>query len=169
MVSEALTQYQIGPKAHFVSNVDESHLTDVLKTVDPETTLFIIASKTFTTQETIANAQSARKWFLEKVGIIMIENHVVLLWSNLKIVTVLVFRSRTSQQLPNILSLFQQIFQKFRNSGLKRPSSFGTTWVGGTPFGRLSDCRLRFKVDLITFEKCWMVLDSWISILRVLH
>jgi glucose-6-phosphate isomerase len=64
MVCEALTQYTVGPKSHFVSNVDESHLTDVLKTVNPETTLFIIASKTFTTQETIANAQSARKWFL---------------------------------------------------------------------------------------------------------
>lgn len=68
MVCEALTQYRIGPKAHFVSNVDESHLTDVLNIVNPETTLFIIASKTFTTQETITNAQSARKWFLEKVN-----------------------------------------------------------------------------------------------------
>jgi glucose-6-phosphate isomerase len=67
MVTEALTQYRIGPKSHFVSNVDESHLTDVLKVINPETTLFIIASKTFTTQETIANAMSARKWFLEKV------------------------------------------------------------------------------------------------------
>lgn len=67
MVCEALTQYRIGPKTHFVSNVDESHLTDILAVVDPETTLFIIASKTFTTQETLANAHSARKWFLSKV------------------------------------------------------------------------------------------------------
>lgn len=66
MVCEALTQYTLGPKSHFVSNVDESHLTDVLKIVNPETTLFIIASKTFTTQETLANAHSARKWFLSK-------------------------------------------------------------------------------------------------------
>jgi len=67
MVCEALTQYTIGPKSHFVSNVDESHLTDILKVVNPATTLFIIASKTFTTQETIANAKSARKWFLDQV------------------------------------------------------------------------------------------------------
>jgi len=66
MVCEALTQFRVGPKTHFVSNVDESHLTDVLAAVDPETTLFIIASKTFTTQETLANAHSARKWFLNK-------------------------------------------------------------------------------------------------------
>ncbi|XP_021958471.1 glucose-6-phosphate isomerase [Folsomia candida] len=84
MVSEALTQYQVGPKAHFVSNVDESHLTDVLKSVNPETTLFIIASKTFTTQETIANAQSARKWFLEKVkDDSAIAKHFVALSTNL--------------------------------------------------------------------------------------
>lgn len=50
---------------HFVSNVDESHLVSVLKKVNPETTLFIVASKTFTTQETLANAHSARQWFLE--------------------------------------------------------------------------------------------------------
>jgi glucose-6-phosphate isomerase len=66
MVCEALTQFRVGPKTHFVSNVDESHLTDVLATINPETTLFIIASKTFTTQETLANAHSARKWFLAK-------------------------------------------------------------------------------------------------------
>lgn len=67
MVCEALTEFRVGPKSHFVSNVDESHLTDVLALVNPETTLFVIASKTFTTQETLANAHSARKWFLSKV------------------------------------------------------------------------------------------------------
>jgi len=50
---------------HFVSNVDDSHLVSALKKINPETTLFIIASKTFTTQETLANAHSAREWFLE--------------------------------------------------------------------------------------------------------
>jgi len=52
-------------KIHFVSNVDGSHLVSTLKKVKPETTLFIVASKTFTTQETLTNAQSARSWFLE--------------------------------------------------------------------------------------------------------
>ncbi|GFO24988.1 glucose-6-phosphate isomerase, partial [Plakobranchus ocellatus] len=65
MVTEALKKYQCGPTAHFVSNVDGTHIAEVLKTLNPETTLFIIASKTFTTQETITNATSAKNWFLE--------------------------------------------------------------------------------------------------------
>ena len=66
MVSEALRPY-LHPtiRLHFVSNVDGTHIAEVLKRVDPETSLFIIASKTFTTQETLANAHSARSWFLE--------------------------------------------------------------------------------------------------------
>ena len=65
MVTEALKPYaQPGLHVHFVSNVDGTHLTEVLKVVNPETTLFIIASKTFTTQETLTNAESARRWFL---------------------------------------------------------------------------------------------------------
>jgi glucose-6-phosphate isomerase len=64
MVTEALRHYQAGPNVHFVSNVDGTHIAEVLKRVKPETTLFIIASKTFTTQETITNAESAKEWFL---------------------------------------------------------------------------------------------------------
>ncbi|VDN03476.1 unnamed protein product [Thelazia callipaeda] len=66
MVTEALKYYQIGPNVHFVSNIDGTHLVEVLKKVKPETTIFIIASKTFTTQETITNATSAKEWFLKK-------------------------------------------------------------------------------------------------------
>ena len=67
MVCDALRPYWAADlKAHFVSNVDGTHLVETLKKVKPETTLFIIASKSFTTQETMANAFSARKWFLEK-------------------------------------------------------------------------------------------------------
>lgn len=66
MVCEALKPYaKDGLDVHFVSNVDGTHIAETLKKVDPETTLFIIASKTFTTQETIANAESAKAWFLE--------------------------------------------------------------------------------------------------------
>ena len=66
MASEALKSYwQKGLRAHFVSNVDGTHIAETLKPLDPETTLFIIASKTFTTQETLMNAHSARKWLLE--------------------------------------------------------------------------------------------------------
>jgi len=65
MVTEALRPYWQNIRPHFVSNVDGTHLAEVLKKVDPETTLFIIASKTFTTQETMANARSAKGWFLQ--------------------------------------------------------------------------------------------------------
>ena len=66
MVTEALKSYwKTGLKAHFVSNVDGTHIAETLKGLDPETTLFVIASKTFTTQETMTNAHSARAWFLE--------------------------------------------------------------------------------------------------------
>ncbi|KAI8985888.1 glucose-6-phosphate isomerase [Pilobolus umbonatus] len=65
MVTEALKPYaKEGLTPHFVSNIDGTHLAEVLNHVDPETTLFIIASKTFTTQETITNAESAKDWFL---------------------------------------------------------------------------------------------------------
>jgi glucose-6-phosphate isomerase len=61
---QCLRPYAKGLAAHFVSNVDGTHLAETLKPLDPETTLFMIASKTFTTQETMANAFSARGWFL---------------------------------------------------------------------------------------------------------
>lgn len=65
MACQALTPYaQPGLQAHFVSNVDPSHLAETLKVLNPETTLFVVASKTFTTQETLANAHSAREWLL---------------------------------------------------------------------------------------------------------
>ena len=66
MVTEALKPYWKNITPHFVSNVDGTHIAETLKKLNPETTLFIIASKTFTTQETMTNAESARAWFLEK-------------------------------------------------------------------------------------------------------
>ncbi|MEL7159844.1 MAG: glucose-6-phosphate isomerase [Bacteroidota bacterium] len=69
MVTEALKPYRIdGREVYFVSNIDGTHLAEVLKKVDAETTLFLIASKTFTTQETMTNARSARQWFYERGG-----------------------------------------------------------------------------------------------------
>lgn len=69
MVTEALRAYKKpNIDAHFVSNVDGTHIAETLKKLDPETTLFIIASKTFTTQETMTNAQTAKDWFLKKAG-----------------------------------------------------------------------------------------------------
>jgi glucose-6-phosphate isomerase len=69
MVCEALKAYASPDLcAHFVSNVDATHLVETLKKLDAETTLFIVSSKTFTTQETLTNARSARAWLLEKLG-----------------------------------------------------------------------------------------------------
>ncbi len=66
MVSMALTPYSSNSlKVHYVSNIDQTNIVEVLKQVSPETTLFIIASKVFNTQETMMNARSARRWFLE--------------------------------------------------------------------------------------------------------
>ena len=64
MVTEALKPYKNHLNMHFVSNVDGTHIAETLKGLDPETTLFLVASKTFTTQETMTNAHSARDWFL---------------------------------------------------------------------------------------------------------
>ncbi len=68
MVCEALRPYHKSIRPHFVSNIDGTHLAETLKGLDPDTTLFLIASKTFTTQETMTNAESARAWFLDKTG-----------------------------------------------------------------------------------------------------
>lgn len=69
MVTEALKTYSKRDlKTHFVSNIDGTDLAEVLKELNPETSLFIVASKTFTTQETITNAESARDWFLSAAG-----------------------------------------------------------------------------------------------------
>jgi glucose-6-phosphate isomerase len=73
MVTEALKPYANHLKIHFVSNVDATHLAEVAKLINYETTLFLIASKTFTTQETMANAQSARQLFLD---VAKDENHI---------------------------------------------------------------------------------------------
>jgi glucose-6-phosphate isomerase len=86
MVAEALRPYKHPDvNTHFVSNVDATHITETLKKLDPETTLFMIASKTFTTQETMTNAHTARNWFLDKTknenGI---SKHFVAISTNIK-------------------------------------------------------------------------------------
>ena len=88
MVTEALRPYHQSIRPHFVSNVDGTHLAETIKEIDPETTLFIIASKTFTTQETMTNAESAKQWFLEKSGGKGdVAKHFVALSTNTKAVT----------------------------------------------------------------------------------
>jgi len=85
MVTESLKPYQKkGFTSHFVSNVDSAHIAQTLKDLDPETTLFLIASKTFTTQETMTNAFSAREWFLRSAQEKDVAKHFVALSTNEK-------------------------------------------------------------------------------------
>lgn len=83
MVVEALKHYQKkGLNAHFVSNVDGTHIVETLKNLNPETTLFIVASKTFTTQETLTNAKTARDWLVAALGEDAVAKHFVALSTN---------------------------------------------------------------------------------------
>ncbi|WP_029058921.1 glucose-6-phosphate isomerase [Stappia stellulata] len=68
MVTQALSPYAGGPRLHFVSNVDGAHIADTLAGLDPARTLVIVASKTFTTTETMTNARTARRWIVERLG-----------------------------------------------------------------------------------------------------
>ena len=78
MVTEALAPYgREGPRMHFVSNVDGAHLSEALRQLHPATTLFVIASKTFTTEETMMNARSAREWFLSHAPAEAVAKHFV--------------------------------------------------------------------------------------------
>ncbi len=88
MVTEALKPYWVpGIQVHFVSNVDATHIAEVLRVVNPETTLWMIASKTFTTQETMTNAHTARDWFLQTaVDEAHVAKHFVALSTNLEAV-----------------------------------------------------------------------------------
>ncbi len=83
MAVQALAPHADGPRCHFVSNVDPAHVHDVLAGLNPASTLVIVASKTFTTIETMSNAETARTWVAAKVGAEMAGGHFVALSSNL--------------------------------------------------------------------------------------
>ncbi|PTT29719.1 glucose-6-phosphate isomerase [Chryseobacterium sp. HMWF028] len=84
MVCSALKHFKTRLNAHFVSNVDGNHIAEVVKNLNPETTLFIIASKTFTTQETMTNANSAKDWFLKAGKQEDVAKHFVALSTNIE-------------------------------------------------------------------------------------
>jgi glucose-6-phosphate isomerase len=84
MATGALTPYRgLGPRLHFVSNVDAAHLSDTLKDLDAERTLFLVASKTFTTSETMTNAASARQWLTYRLGEEAVGDHFAAISTNL--------------------------------------------------------------------------------------
>ena len=84
MVVEALKHYSSRLKTHFVSNVDGDHVLEILKDLNPETTLFIVVSKTFTTQETISNANTIKKWLVSKLGEESVISHFAAVSTNQK-------------------------------------------------------------------------------------
>lgn len=84
MVTEALEYYRNHLNIHFVSNVEGDHVQEVIKKIDPETTLFVIVSKTFTTQETISNATTLRRWFVDQASEEAIKAHFVAVSTNVE-------------------------------------------------------------------------------------
>jgi glucose-6-phosphate isomerase len=87
MVVEALQFYNNQLNVHFVSNVDGDHVNEIIKKLDPETTLFVIVSKTFTTQETLTNSETIRKWFLKSATQEDVAKHFVAVSTNIQKVT----------------------------------------------------------------------------------
>ncbi|TDD78343.1 glucose-6-phosphate isomerase [Flavobacterium caseinilyticum] len=87
MVVEALQFYKNHLKVHFVSNVDGDHVNEIINKLNPETTLFVIVSKTFTTQETLTNSETIRKWFLESATQEDVAKHFVAVSTNIQKVT----------------------------------------------------------------------------------
>ncbi|HEX8576176.1 MAG TPA: glucose-6-phosphate isomerase [Flavobacterium sp.] len=87
MVVEALAFYKNHLNLHFISNVDGDHVQEIIKKLNPETTLFVIVSKTFTTQETLTNAETIRKWFLETAVQKDVAQHFVAVSTNTQKVT----------------------------------------------------------------------------------
>lgn len=82
MVVEALQYYKNHLNVHFISNIDGDHVQELLKKINPETTLFIVVSKTFTTQETLSNAQTIKNWFLQKANLEDVAKHFVAVSTN---------------------------------------------------------------------------------------
>ena len=82
MVTEALSFYSLGIKPHFISNIDSDFTSNLLEKLNPETTLFIIVSKTFTTIETLENSKKIRKWFIENANLESIKDHFIAVSNN---------------------------------------------------------------------------------------
>ena len=84
MVTEALSQYNLGIKPYFISNIDADYTDDLLKRINPESTIFIIVSKTFNTIETLENAKKIKSWFIENMCEEAIANHFIAISNNIE-------------------------------------------------------------------------------------
>lgn len=144
MVVEGLHYYKNHLKTHFVSNIDGDHVVEVLKELNPETTLFVIVSKTFTTQETLTNSETIKKWFLKSATENDIQYNFVAVSTNL---------------------------EKVKDFGIKEDNIFTMwNWVGeDILFGVLSAYRLALPSALIILKNFWMGPMRWINTLKKLN
>jgi len=163
MVTEALKAFAVGPRVHFVSNVDGTHLAETLKKLNPETALFIVASKTFTTQETISNATSAKEWFLAAAKDVSLNLKPSALFLTAHIDETLTCFSLV--QLPSTLLLCPPMVPKSKNLELMKRTclAFGTGSEGGIPYGLLLVSPLPSILVLTTLNNCWLELITWIT------
>ncbi len=116
MTTLALAPYHDGPRLHYVSNVDGAHIADTLKGLDAAKTLFLIASKTFTTIETMTNAATARRWLAGRLGEAAVSDHFAAI----------------STAIPKV-----KAFVSARTGS----SASGTGWAGGYSIWSASACR----------------------------
>ena len=86
MITKALAYYKTHLNLHFMSNVDGDHVMEVLQNIKPETTLFVVVSKSFTTQETLSNANTAKQWLVDALGKESVANHFVAVSTNLSMI-----------------------------------------------------------------------------------
>ena len=86
MITEALAHYKTHLNLHYMSNVDGDHVTEILQNVKPETTLFVVVSKSFTTQETLSNATTAKQWLVDALGEQAVADHFVAVSTNLTMI-----------------------------------------------------------------------------------
>lgn len=147
MVTEALKPYGKGLVSHFVSNIDGTHMAETLRKVNAETTLFIIASKTFTTQETITNATSAKSWLLEHAKDVSFTVSIMICR-----VQTIFFHS--PQPSLSILLPCPQIKKRLQSSESMRRTCLdsGTGWADAIRFGQLLVYLLRYPLATITLR-----------------
>ena len=157
MVTEALKAFaKRDLECHFVSNIDGTHMAEALRLCDPESTLFLVASKTFTTQETITNATTARDWFLKTAkDVNSLRNHQTLV--------MLKNFGHRKPTLPSTLSPFRPTPRPSKPLALIRPTCFhfGIGSVVAIRFGRPLVYPLPSTLALKTFSNSSLALTRW--------
>lgn len=170
MVTEALKPYSKGLTLHFVSNIDGTHMAETLRKVNPETTLFIIASKTYTTQETITNATSAKTWLLEHAKDVSVSYEMIFPRENeneVETKTELIFSLLYRTALwPSTLLRYQRTRRRSLHLVLMRRicSVSGIGLADATHCGQRSVCPFLWPSALRTSKNYWTAPITWINI-----